>query len=134
VCTTNDCSIYPQIVPFAAYQVLSDPDARKKYDQFGEEGLKGGGGGGGGFHFRDASTIFEQFFGGSFGGGGGGAQFHFTMGGPGGGGGGFGGGGPFGGGFGFSGGEDCSTRFSIIDIQHRTWQATTTAKTTTTRA
>lgn len=70
--------------------MLSDPEAKKKYDQFGEEGLKGGPGGGGGFRFRDAGTIFEQFFG-NFGGGGGG--FTFTMGGD-----------PFGGG-GFRQGE-----------------------------
>ncbi|GAA6013123.1 hypothetical protein JCM8202_003028 [Rhodotorula sphaerocarpa] len=51
-----------------AYEVLSDPEQRKTYDRFGEEGLKqrehGGGGGG------DPFDIFRQAFG--FGGGGGG--------------------------------------------------------------
>lgn len=28
-----------------AYEVLSDPEQRKIYDQHGEEGIKGGGGG-----------------------------------------------------------------------------------------
>jgi DnaJ family protein A protein 2 len=49
-----------------AYEVLSDPEKRKIYDQYGEEGLKEGGGGG-----VDPSDIFSQFFGGGFGGGGG---------------------------------------------------------------
>lgn len=53
-----------------AYEVLSDPDLRARYDRFGEEGLSGGGGGGdpfaGGF-----TDIFDAFFGGNspFGGG-----------------------------------------------------------------
>lgn len=58
--------------------MLSDPEARRKYDQFGEEGLKPGPAGGG-FQFRDAGRMFEQFFGG--GGGFGGGSFTFTMGG-----------------------------------------------------
>jgi hypothetical protein len=48
-------------------QVLSDPEKRKIYDQFGEEGLKngfggggGGGGGFGGFHPRAAEDIFAE--------------------------------------------------------------------------
>ncbi|KAL6506500.1 hypothetical protein OROGR_024681 [Orobanche gracilis] len=46
-----------------AYEVLSDPEKRDIYDQFGEEGLKEhAGGGGGGMH--DPFDIFSSFFGG----------------------------------------------------------------------
>ncbi|XP_074268109.1 dnaJ protein homolog ANJ1-like [Silene latifolia] len=52
-----------------AYEVLSDPDKRKIYDEYGEDALKEGMGGGGGMH--DPFDIFSSFFGGSpFGGGG----------------------------------------------------------------
>jgi DnaJ-class molecular chaperone len=47
--------------------VLSDPEKREIYNQYGEDGLKEGMGGGGDFH--NPFDIFEQFFGGgSFGG------------------------------------------------------------------
>jgi DnaJ homolog subfamily B member 4 len=111
-----------------AYEVLSDAEKRQVYDQYGEEGLKGGvptgfssnsgGSGFGGFpggtsfhHFdpRDANDIFNEFFGGrgfSFSTGGGRATASSSFGGGGfpdmfggGGGSGFGGGG-FGGGAG----------------------------------
>lgn len=52
-----------------AYEVLSDPEKREVYDQYGEDALKEGMGGGGGHNPFD---IFESFFGGAspFGGGG----------------------------------------------------------------
>lgn len=69
-----------------AYDVLSDPQKRKTYDQFGEDGLKNGG-----FNFGSAQDIFAQFFGGSFGGFGGFEDFGGGFGGMGGGFGGMGG-------------------------------------------
>ena len=50
-----------------AYEVLKDPDRRRKYDQFGIEGLRGTGGGGAGDPFSGfggLGDIFEAFFGG----------------------------------------------------------------------
>jgi len=46
-----------------AYEVLSNPDKRRVYDEGGEEALKGGGGGGG-FDFHSPMDIFDMFFGG----------------------------------------------------------------------
>ncbi len=60
-----------------AYEVLSNPDKKAKYDQFGFAGVDpnygGAGGYGGGFtgdfDFGDLGDIFGSFFGGGFGGG-----------------------------------------------------------------
>eukprot|EP00892_Ulva_mutabilis_P008974 jgi/Ulvmu1/6449/UM003_0079.1 len=106
-----------------AYEVLSEPEQRKVYDRFGEQGVKGNSGGGGspnghgrpgGFHFgggRDPFEMFKTMFGEDFGGGRGGSfssqsgdgrrtfTMHFSSSGgqPGGFAGGFGGGGDDGG-------------------------------------
>eukprot|EP00966_Prymnesium_polylepis_P080405 1862694-Prymnesium_polylepis.1 len=55
-----------------AYQVLSDPDMRARYDQFGVAGVRGPGAGGPGPGMQDfdLGDIFESFFGGQQGGGG----------------------------------------------------------------
>ncbi len=53
-----------------AYSVLSDPDKKARYDQFGHEGLNGAAGAGGGFGGMDMNDIFSMF-GDIFGGGGG---------------------------------------------------------------
>ena len=58
-----------------AYEILSDPSKKERYDQFGHAGVDpnyGGGGfsGGAGFNpFGDMGDIFENLFGGGFGGG-----------------------------------------------------------------
>ena len=59
-----------------ANEVLSDPDKKARYDQFGFAGVDpnygagaGGGYGAGGFDFGDLGDIFGSFFGGGFGGG-----------------------------------------------------------------
>ncbi len=60
-----------------AYSVLSDPEKKKMYDQFGHAGVdpNSGFGGGGGFqggfgNFDDIMDMFGDMFGGGFGGGG----------------------------------------------------------------
>ena len=61
-----------------ANEVLSDPEKKARYDQFGFAGVDpsygagaggAGGGFGGGFDFGDLGDIFGSFFGGGFGGG-----------------------------------------------------------------
>jgi molecular chaperone DnaJ len=56
-----------------AYEVLSDPEKKARYDQFGEAGVGGGASGGDPFGGGGFGDIFEAFFGGGgspFGGGG----------------------------------------------------------------
>ncbi|MBQ6912549.1 MAG: molecular chaperone DnaJ [Bacteroidales bacterium] len=52
-----------------AYSILSDPDKRAKYDQFGFAADQMGGGGAGGFDFggMDINDFLRNIFGGSFG-------------------------------------------------------------------
>lgn len=65
-----------------AYDVLSNPDKKARYDQFGHAGMSGaagGGGGAGGFSMDDIFSQFGDIFGGhfnfgGFGGGGGGGR------------------------------------------------------------
>ena len=60
-----------------AYEVLSDPDKKARYDQYGHAGVDpnfgaggfGGGGFDGSFDFGDLGDIFGSFFGGGFGSG-----------------------------------------------------------------
>lgn len=59
-----------------ANEILSDPEKKARYDQFGFAGVDpnygagaGGGAYGGGFDFGDLGDIFGSFFGGGFGGG-----------------------------------------------------------------
>ena len=55
-----------------AYAILSDPEKKQQYDQFGHAAFEGGAGGGyGGFDFNSAdfSDIFGDIFGDMFGGG-----------------------------------------------------------------
>ena len=48
-----------------AYEVLSDPEARARYDRFGEAGVGGTGGAGDFFSGGGLGDIFDAFFGGS---------------------------------------------------------------------
>lgn len=51
-----------------AYEVLSNPDKRARYDQFGHQAFEGGGFGGGGMNMDDIFSQFGDIFG-AFGGG-----------------------------------------------------------------
>ena len=52
-----------------AYEVLSDPNKKAKYDQYGHQAFEGGFGGGGGMNMDDIFSQFGDVFGGAFGGG-----------------------------------------------------------------
>ena len=56
-----------------AYEVLSDPNKKARYDQYGHAGVDpnfgAGAGFDGNFDFGDLGDIFGSFFGGGFGGG-----------------------------------------------------------------
>jgi molecular chaperone DnaJ len=61
-----------------AYEVLSNPEKKNRYDQYGHDGMRNGGQGfgGGGMNMEDIFSQFGDIFGGAFGGsfGGGGGQ------------------------------------------------------------
>ncbi|MCF0178487.1 MAG: molecular chaperone DnaJ [Bacteroidales bacterium] len=69
-----------------AYDVLSNPDKKARYDRFGHAGMSGAAGAGaGGFSMEDIFSQFGDIFGGRFGFGGGGfSPFGFSGGGAGG--------------------------------------------------
>ncbi|MDP8299976.1 MAG: molecular chaperone DnaJ [Candidatus Tantalella remota] len=50
-----------------AYEILSTPEKKQMYDQYGESAFNGGGGGGGGGGFHDPFDIFREVFSGGFG-------------------------------------------------------------------
>jgi molecular chaperone DnaJ len=52
-----------------AYEVLSDPNKKAKYDKYGHQAFEGGFGGGGGMNMDDIFSQFGDVFGGAFGGG-----------------------------------------------------------------
>lgn len=67
-----------------AYEVLSTPEKRQRYDRFGHAGVRGNGGGGQGPGFQDINDIFSAFsdiFGGAAGAGAGGSIFDEVFGG-----------------------------------------------------
>lgn len=49
-----------------AYEVLSNPEKRQRYDQFGHQGLGGNSGFGGGMNMEDIFSQFGDIFGGGF--------------------------------------------------------------------
>lgn len=51
-----------------AYEILSDPQKRQRYDQFGHAGVSGAGGGGYGMSMDDIFSNFGDIFGSAFGG------------------------------------------------------------------
>jgi molecular chaperone DnaJ len=51
-----------------AYEILSSPEKKQKYDQFGHQAFSGGGGAGGGMNMDDIFSHFGDIFGDSFGG------------------------------------------------------------------